>query len=291
MILLVSCARRRAPNPGTLWRGWVPALAAMTLWGCSTATPIAPHRIVSNNPCIDSVLAQIADPASIGAISRYSHDPSGGSAPLDWARRYPAVGTSAEELIAAAPRLVLTGNYASMGTNAALKRAGVRVEAFGVPATLAENRAQILAIARAIGREPQGLALAARIDAATRPQPRSKTAIIWLTGGFVPGQGTIQDELLARAGFRNASSLYRLKQWDVLPLETLLRHPPDVIFTPVAAHGDDARALSLRFQALRHLAGRARIVPFPEKLLLCGGPTVIAAMEVMHAAANGGSGA
>lgn len=254
----------------------------LLLCGCTQGPVIAPDKIVSNNPCIDAVLAEISDPESIGAISRYSQDADGGSAPMRWAQRFPAIGFSAEEIIAARPRLVLTGNYASSGTNRALLKAGVRVKAFGVPATLAENRAQILGIASAIGRNSQGSALVERIDAATRPSTGTQTAIIWLTGGFVAGKGTIQDEMLARAGFRNASSLYGLKQWDVLPLETLVRNPPDVIFTPVSARGDDARALALREQALRHLRPKTRTVAFPEKLLFCGGPTVIEAMQVMR---------
>lgn len=280
----LSFPRKQEPGVVRCWRLWGPALAGMTLWGCSPSPPIAPGKVVSNNPCIDSILAEIADPETIGAISRYSQDENGGSAPIAWARRFPAIGSSAEEIIAARPRLVLTGNYASTGTNAALARAGVRVETFGVPATLEESRTQVMAVARAIGREPQGVALIARIDKSTQPQTGTKSAIIWQTGGFVAGGGTIQDEMLARAGFRNASATYGLKQWDVLPLETLLRNPPDLIFTPVSARGDDARSLALRQRILRHLEGRTRIVAFPDKLLFCGGPTVISAMQVLRSA-------
>lgn len=258
----------------------------LLLGGCTQGPTIAPGKIVSNNPCIDGILAEIADPASIGAISLHSQDAESGSAPFEWARRFPAIGSSAEEIIAAKPRLVLSGNYASSGTNAALEKAGVTVESFGVPATLEESKAQVLSVARAIGRDAQGAALVARMERATRPQSGTQTAIIWQAGGFVAGQGTIQDEMLARAGFRNASTTYGLKQWDVLPLETLLRQPPDVIFTAVSAKGDDARALALRQRVLRHLKGRTRIVAFPDRLLFCGGPTVIAAMQTMRSGRN-----
>ena len=280
----LSFPRKREPSVVRRWRLWVPAFAGMTLWGCSPSPPITLGKIVSNNPCIDDILAEIADPASIGAISRFSQDPESGSAPIAWARRFPAIGFSAEEMIAAAPRLVLSGNYASTGTNAALKKAGVRVESFGVPATLEESKAQVLGVAHAIGRDTQGAALVAKMEQATRPEAPLQSAIIWQTGGFVAGKGTIQDEMLGRAGFRNASSTYGLKQWDILPLETILRNPPDVIFTPVSAVGDDARALALRHKALRHLAGRTRVVTFPDRLLFCGGPTVIEAMQALRRA-------
>lgn len=256
----------------------------LLLGGCTQGPAIAPGKIVSNNPCIDAVLAEIADPASIGAVSLYSHDEGSGSAPVAWARQFPAIGNAAEELIAAKPGLVLSGNYASSGTDAALRAARVRVRSFGVPATLAESEEQVSAIATAIGRDAQGAALIARMKAATRQTRDGRTAIIWTGGGFAPGKGTIQDEMLARAGYRNASQTFGLNQWDILPIETLLHRPPDVIFTPVKGAGDDARTLALRHRVLRHLAGRTKVVAFPDRLLNCGGPSVIAAMHVVRGA-------
>ena len=256
------------------------------LAGCSPAGEIAPGQIVSNNPCVDAVLARIAAPGQIGAVSSWSHDPASASAPLGWARAYPALGPTAEEVIAARPKLLLTGNLASGGTNAALAEAGIPIRAYGVPATVRESVDQVRDIARAIGRVEAGEALAQQIEAAARPssQPVRRTAIIWQSGGFVPGKGTLQDELLARAGFRNASKTYGLTQWDVLPVEALLRRPPDVIFMPDSATGEDGKAIAARQKLLRHLAGRTRIVVFPDRLLFCGGPTIIDAMHQLRRA-------
>jgi iron complex transport system substrate-binding protein len=268
----------------------VEGLLAMPTVGCSQQAPIPPHSIISNNPCIDSILAEIAIPGQIGAVSAYSQDEASSSAPLAWARALPALGTSAEEIIAAQPRLFLTGNIASTGTNAALTKAGVKLVAVGVPASIAESEAQVIQIAQAIGRDAAGQALVNQIElAVSTPFPfqgGTQSAIIWQTGGFVAGKGTLQDELLSRAGYRNASATYGLKQWDVLPLETLVRNPPDVIFTPLSAKGDDARALTLRHGIMRHLKGKTRIVDFPDKLLFCGGPTIIRAMARLRPTAS-----
>jgi iron complex transport system substrate-binding protein len=254
----------------------------LVLAACSGQPPIPPHAIVSNNPCIDAILAEIAAPGQIGAVSVYSHGADSGSAPLAWARALPALGTSAEEIIAAQPRLVLTGNLASTGTNAALTKAGVATLGIGVPASVTESEAQIRTVASAIGRVAQGEALVAKIEAAMWKGSGLKSAIIWQTGGFVAGKGTLQDELLGRAGYRNASETYSLKQWDQLPLETLIRTPPDVIFMPTSGRGDDARALAARTRILRHLRGRVKIIPFPDQLLFCGGPTIISVMGALR---------
>ncbi len=258
----------------------------LLLSGCSGQPAITPGGIVSNNPCIDAVLAEIAAPGQIAAVSIYSHDASAASAPLEWARRLPAMGTNAEDVILARPKLLLTGNLSTSGTNAVLKKVGVQFQAIGVPATLAENSAQIRVIAAAIGRRAAGEDLLRRTDLAVAPAsnigPRV-SAIIWQSGGFVAGQGTLQDELLSKAGFANASAQYGLNQWSVLPLETLIRNPPDVIFMPLKAGGDVGRELMMR-KRLLHYFPKTRVVDFPDKLLFCGGPTIIKAMEVMRSA-------
>jgi iron complex transport system substrate-binding protein len=259
--------------------GW---LLALLLSGCSSGPAIVPGGIVSANPCVDAVLSEIAVPGQIAAVSAFSHDPDSASAPVDWARQHPAVGITAEEIIAAHPRLLLTGNLASTSTNAALSKARIKMITFGVPATVEESVSQVRQIARAIGREPAGEALVARIDAALKsPSLPRLSALIWQAGGFVAGKGTLQDELLRRAGFANASKTYGLKQWEQLPLETMIHKPPSVIFMASSAGGEDARAIAMRQRIFARLGDKTRVVPFPDKLLFCGGPTIIDVMRVL----------
>lgn len=262
----------------------------LLLGGCSGQPGIAPGGIVSNNPCIDAILAEIAAPGQVAAVSVYSHDADSASAPLAWARQYPALGTGAEDILAAKPRLVLTGNLASTGTNAALAKAGIKVVAVGVAATLDEDVAQVRQIAKAIGRVEAGEALVARMlesqgSALSQvPQGKAPSAIIWQNGGFVAGTGTLQDELLRRHGFRNASASFGLQSWGVLPLESLIRNPPQFIFMPVAPEGNADRELASRQKLLKHLGGKTRIVPFRDQLLFCGGPTVIKVARIFETA-------
>lgn len=262
----------------------------LLLGGCSGQPGIAPGGIVSNNPCIDAILAEIAAPGQVAAVSVYSHDADSASAPRAWARQYPALGTGAEDILAAKPRLVLTGNLASTGTNAALAKAGIKVVAVGVAATLDEDVAQVRQIAKAIGRVEAGEALVARMlesqgSAQNQvPQGKAPSAIIWQNGGFVAGTGTLQDELLRRHGFRNASASFGLQSWGVLPLESLIRNPPQFIFMPVAPEGNADRELASRQKLLKHLGGKTRIVPFRDQLLFCGGPTVIKVARIFEKA-------
>ena len=284
-----SLPRRRESIYSKVRSLWIPAFAGMTVLGCSSAT-IPPNSIISANPCIDAVLAEIAAPGQIAAVSAYSHDAASASAPLGWARALPAVGITAEEIIAARPRLLLTGNYMSLSTRAAIDKAGIKAVTMGVPATIAESNAQVIDIARAIGRDAAGQSLVLKIEAAVDNKPLplagadAPTAIIWQSNGFVAGKGTVQDELLTRAGFDYASATYGLNQWGQLPLETMIMRPPSVVFRPVSAEGDEARLIDVRRRMLARLGGKTRVVAFPEKLLFCAGPSLIEAMRIMRGA-------
>jgi hypothetical protein len=72
-----------------------------------------------------------------------------------------------------------------------------------------------------------------------------------------------------------------------LPIETLIRRPPSVIFMPVATGvgevGEGGRESATRRRLLRHLP-KTQIFDFPDRLLFCGGPAVIKAMDIMRKA-------
>lgn len=260
---------------------------ALLLAGCGTAggrdvpkAEGAPRRIVSMNPCVDAVLMEIADPGQIAGISHYSHDPRATSIPLDRALRYPAISGSAEDVIGAAPDLVIAGPHVSIQTIAALQRLGIPLMQLTVPESVAENQAQISQIAARIGRGPKGETLNARINAAmaaSRWSGAPLDALIWQGSGLVPGKGTLADELMTHAGFRNMSGPMRLKKWDILPLEGLLDHPPAALLAGRAdmgaGSGDGNRMLT--HPALMKAGKQIRIAQYPSNLLHCGGPVIV----------------
>lgn len=240
------------------------------------------------NPCVDAVLMEIADPKQIAAISHYSHDPRATSIPIEQALRYPALSGSAEDVIGARPDLVIAGPHVSIQTIAALRRLGIALIQLPVPESVAQNKAQITAIAKRIGRSRAGEALNARIDTAliaNRWNAEPILALIWQGSGLVPGKGTLADELMIHTGFRNISSDIGLKKWDILPLEGLLTHPPDVLLAGQenmgAGSGDANRMLS--HPALVKAGQRIKIAQYPSNLLHCGGPVIIRSVERLAA--------
>lgn len=250
------------------------------------ATPVkaAPRRIVSINPCTDAILMHVADVGQIAGISHYSKIARSSSITRSQAERFTATSGTAEEVVALAPDLVIAGAHVAPATVMALRRLGIGLLQLGVADTIAQSRDQVRQIAAAAGHPDRGDRLNARIDAAVaaaRAMGASVPALIWQGGGLVPGSGTLADELLRTTGFRNLSRDYGLKQWDVLPLEYLVARPPRLLFTVGDRSGNDR---VLGHPILRSLAGRIAVRQFPEKLLFCGGPTIIDAVGHLAAA-------
>ncbi|MGN5375663.1 ABC transporter substrate-binding protein [Sphingomonas hankookensis] len=260
------------------------ALLAAAPWLVSAA-PRLP-RIVSINPCVDAVLRHVADPAQIVGISHYSQDARATSVPLGWSARFHATSGTAEEVVALRPDIVLAGPHVEPATIAALRRLRIALVQYPVAESVPESVAQVRAIATATGHADRGTALAARIAAAAAPSAvRPVGALVWQGNGLVPGSGTLTDDLLKRAGFRNMSAKYGLRQWDVLPLEYLIADPPRVLLSTAPAGVQDDRMTG--HPAVRRLGRHITVVPYPTRLMNCGGPTIIAAMARLRQVRRG----
>lgn len=230
--------------------------------------------IVSLNPCTDAILAEVADPAQILAVSHYSHDPRATSMPLADARRFRATGGTVEEVLALDPDVVVAGSFLPPAQAQAFRRLGVRVETFGIVPDLAENAAQVRRLAALAGHPERGEALLARIDAAlaaSRHSGQKVRTLLWQEGGIVPGESTLIAQLMAQAGFASHSAARGLGQGAYLPLEQVLADPPQLV---LATSGERM----LAHPALRRLAG-VHYDRLDSSLLFCGGPTIIRAAE------------
>jgi len=251
-------------------------LVALTLAAC-TATGAGKGRgptLVSLNPCTDAILAEVADPQQLLAISTYSQDPAASSMDLARARAMHAVGGTVEEVAALRPDVVVGSTYTSPATKAAFARMHFRFETFGLAGTVEESLTQVRALARIAGHPERGEVMVRRIEAslaAARTDGPPVPAVVWQSGGIVPGQGTLISDLLVRTGFINAAAQRGLHQADMLPLEDMLMHPPRVILTAGNHYAEEDRLL--RHPALAALQGTARARLDPA-LLWCGGPTI-----------------
>ncbi len=251
------------------------------LWTAAAMGAAPLPRIVSINPCVDAVLVRVARPEQVLGISHYSQDPQATAIPLAVARGFHATSGTAEEVVALAPDLVMSGPHVSPSTIFSLERMHIRVVKFPVPESVAQSEEQIRQIAAAAGAPERGEALVGAIERAIesarlRGGERRISAVIWQGGGVVPGQGTLADQLLQLTGYRNLSVAYGLAKWDVLPLEYLIASPPDVVLS--VGTGASERDRMLGHPAVRKLAEQVVFRTYPSRLLQCAGPTIIEAV-------------
>lgn len=251
--------------------------------------PAYPKRIVSINPCADALLMQLADKRQIASVSHYSHDKRATSISLTLARQYPATSGTAEEILEMRPDLVVAGSFVSIPTAKALERLGIPLVKLSIPQSVAESQQQISELAKIVGGQKRALRLNKKISVAfARAKPKDNKlvpALIWRSGGLVPGDGTLPDELLRRTGFENLSKSYGLKQWDILPLEHLVARPPRLLFSNGGeVQGSGPRDRMLSHPVLKRLSHRITVTDYPARLLHCAGPTLIEAVTTLSAA-------
>jgi iron complex transport system substrate-binding protein len=243
-----------------------------------------PARVVSINLCTDQLAMLLARPGQLVAVSRVAADPVA-SAVWREAAAYPAVPADAEAIHRLAPDLVLAGAYDPPATLALARRLGLRVETFGLDASFADIRASVTRMGALLGNAAGAAALLAAMDQelaappAAAPRPR---AALYYANGYTSGAGTLEDEVLTRAGYTNIAAEHGLTGLAHLPLEVLVTSAPDLLVTgqdypsPALAQG------VLRHPALRGLdAGHARIA---DNLWVCGTPLAARAVTALRAA-------
>ena len=187
----------------------------------------------------------------------------------------------AESLLARRPDLVVVSRYTAVPTLRALTRAGVATLVINPQLSVVESLDQVRKVAAAVGYGERGDALAKRITEAVsraRPEPRRPPipVLVFQTGGFVAGNGTLIDDMLRRTGFENIAAHYGVRDFADLSLERLVSDPPSLLLAaaprPGAPNWGDR---VLRHPALLALKDRMRIESFPQSLLLCGGPVLL----------------
>ncbi len=264
-------------------RRLLPALALL-LAACAGDGPAreggaARPTIVSLNPCTDAVLAEIAAPEQLLAISHYSKDPRSSSMDLATAARFAATGGTVEEVLALDPDVVVAGSFLAPATRAALEDLGIEVVTFGIASDVPASLEQVRQLAALAGDEAAGDDLAARIvaalDAAAPAGGKRVEVLLWQPGGIVAGENALVSDLLHRTGFDNVAPARGLAQADYVALEDVIAAPPEIL---LVAGGD----VGQRHPVLDRLPGMRR-ARFDTSLLYCGGPTIIRAARRLAA--------
>ena len=264
----------------------VAAIAALSLGlaapACAEPAPAA-SRIVSLNVCLDPLVLALAPRSRIAALTTLAADPTLSTVAGDVAG-IPLVRGTAEEVLALDPDLILAGSYTTGPTVDLLKRLGRRVVVVPLPNSIADITATIRTVAIAVGEEARGQDVIRAFErglamAAAAPVGKRPSALVYHVNGLVSGGGSLLDEALGLAGFRNASADHRLGRGGRLDLEAIIARPPDLL---VLAQPPDAfrtvAADNVRHPALAAVLKTTPSMVLPMPLWLCGTPAIAAAV-------------
>lgn len=258
--------------------------ALLALLPAMASAADVPARIVSINLCADELLLALADPAQIVALSPYATDPTL-SFLADKAKAFRHDAADAETVIGLKPDLVLAGRFTKRATREMLTRLGYRVVLLDAARSIADSVSQIRDIARLVGRPERGETLVTAIAAArkrveTEAAKRPKTtAAVYQRRGYVTGGDTLTGELLGLAGFINAGGALAGKSGGFVPLEKIVvTHPDFIVLAAPSAEARDQGSALLSHPAITELYPPARRVVIPERLTVCGGPSLPAAL-------------
>ncbi|MEM6615342.1 MAG: ABC transporter substrate-binding protein [Pseudomonadota bacterium] len=245
-------------------------------------------RVVSINMCTDQLLLGLADPAQILGVSRYGQD-----AALSFfagrANTHEALSGSAEEVLKLQPDLVLAGTFTDRATREMLAAQGIPVKTFRPATTIEESIKQIGLAGEWLGQEERAAAIIAEIQREAAPaEARGVTALYYQRRGFVSGESSLVSDLFEIVGLENAAATFGAKRTGAVSLEQLISDPPDILVmadtTPDPA--DQGLAL-LSHPALGASVPPERRIELPQRLTVCGGPSVAPAIQHLRDAMRG----
>ena len=215
-------------------------------------------RIASLNLCTDTLLLQYADPQQVASITWLSSDEN--LSPFaTYAQQFHRNQGRAEDILRLSVDLVLTGPSTSTTTRAMLRR-------MHVPTLHLEDATSINALSINIRRLTQAIGQSARgnesllqmheklteiANAADKtPKDQWPYAAFLQPNGLTVGYGSLSNELLNLAGFRNSAARLGLRTYQRFPLESLLRARSDLLIAPT----DQPKYPALAQELLQHPA-------------------------------------
>lgn len=270
---------------------WPLALLCALLAAASVAAE-PPQRIASLNLCADQLLLLLLPRERIASVTEWAQKPES-SYMAKAAQGLPVNYGLAERVLPQQPDLIVAGEYNDHAMVAMMRKLGYRVEIVRVPRDLAEAQHFILQFGELVGAQAQAQALVAdmqrrlaRIAEQVGDRPAGLAAV-YSPNGMSAGRGTVMEEILARAGWRNLGSEIGLTGYGQLPLEQLIRAQPDLLVLDTTAEPTGGTSLAhayLDHPALATLTRKSRRLILPPPLSVCVGPMTVDAIETLVAA-------
>lgn len=258
------------------------ALAILLLPGVIHAQP---QRIVSLNLCVDQLLLALVPKARIASVTYLSTNKQLSTVTDQLEGIYINQGL-AEEIVPLQPDLIIASEFGATDAVRLLQQLGFHVERVHFPLTLNAVIEHIEELGALVGGEvaahnltQQIHAQLAQADKLAKVEP-SPTAIWYSPNGVVAGQGTLEHELMTRAGFRNLAAESGLTGFAQMDLEQLVVAAPQNLII----EGGYVESFSVAREYLQHpaLKRQSRVIELPAAISVCSAPAVADVLRVLR---------
>ncbi len=265
--------------------------AGMAAWLSVTAAMADPlPRAASVSVCTDQYLLSLAGPSQVAAVSWQA---AAARSPVrHLAGGYPQIRGVAEEIIGAGAGLVIFDPYGHPETARRLEGLGSQVVRLEDAVTVADVQGEVYRIADVLGQPVRGAALAGELERRRRAleslqggmAPMAPMALYVSPGGGGAGAETYVDEVLRLAGFRNLQAELGYTGWQRVPLEDLVRRPPDVFVMSFFETSDPSLLDGFaRHPLFRRMLNETPRIAVPAAAWVCAGPYMLDAAELLAA--------
>lgn len=245
------------------WLGVAAMLGVSVAAGASSAPAPAPpleapeagtplRRIVSATLSTDEILLALLEPTDLVAVTHFALDPQVSNV-VERARAVPSVVTGdPEQIVSLEPDVVFADPVGNPESRALLQRVGVPVLRVPACTSLEDVRRNLRWVGERVGAPQRAEELVGQMDrtveaassrVAGADRPR---VLLYNRGGFTAGAGTLFDDLVTRAGGRNAAAEAGIVGHASLPIERALALDPDVLLTTDYRADGRARAVVQR---------------------------------------------
>lgn len=246
-----------------------------------------PERVLSIHLCTDQLLLELADARQIAGLSPLATDPDL-SARATQAGGFPAAQPHLEDIMARQPDLILANDFSDAKLLSRLRDVGYRVEIFESTTRLADIMEQIERLGVLLGQDARAHALQQQMQERlprfnNQPDAHSPRALFLQPRFFSSGHGTLQDEALRLAGWRNLASDLGVTGYGPIDLERVVLAKPDLILTSAAA-APETRSLAQRMldhPVLRRIHGDRPLLNIPYRYWICGGSMLLDAVSLL----------
>ncbi len=249
-----------------------------------------PQRIVSTTLCVDQLVLSLANKEQILSVSYLSADKTISF----FSERVEGLQKNrgwVEEIFMMKPDLVIVNEDSSRPSLRHLKKLGLNVLSLKTANNFSELKKNIKKVSRVVGDTGKAKLIISNLESKLRLEignDYSPLAAILLPRGMTAGEGSLINELVVSAGFKNLALDLKIGRQARINLEEILIARPDFILTPEASTKFPSLAQSMLlhpvFETTRAKNYRWKHLEVPEWAWLCGGLQNIYALDLLKKA-------